>query len=87
MVTNPGVVPLYYEIRIGGSDPGPGSTGTLDPGRYDFPSFAGIIDGPVEVRAWLANPDGSANFSQPTAVLASQRVLWNGFFNEVLGQS
>ncbi|MBI5870203.1 MAG: M23 family metallopeptidase [Actinobacteria bacterium] len=86
MVTNPGAAPLYYQIRIGGGDPGAGSTGTLDPGRYAFPSFAGVIDGPVEVRAWLTNPDGTPDLSQPAPVLASQRVLWSGYFNEVLGQ-
>ncbi|MHB9111996.1 MAG: M23 family metallopeptidase [Thermoleophilia bacterium] len=85
MVTNPGIVALYYEITIGGSDPGSGSAGTLEPGRYAFPAFAGMIGGPVEVKAWRTNPDGSPNRSQPADVLASQRVLWNGFFNEVVG--
>lgn len=85
MLTNPGDATLYYEIRIGGGDPGTGSAGTLDPGRYVSPAFGGTIDGPVEVRAWHTNPDGSPDRSQPAAILTSQRVLWNGFFNEVLG--
>lgn len=48
-------------------------TGVVEPGQSQTPRFPGIMDGPVEVIA-----TGSP-------VIASQRVLWNGYFNEVVG--
>ncbi|MHB9111211.1 MAG: WD40/YVTN/BNR-like repeat-containing protein [Thermoleophilia bacterium] len=50
----------------------------------DTPVFPGVIGGPVEVRSY------SDNFcTEPSApgngVMASQRVLWKGYFNETLG--
>jgi hypothetical protein len=48
------------------------------------PTFGTYMNGPVEVRAYAE--DGS--WSDPAdhrSVMASQRVLFNGFFNETLG--
>lgn len=47
--------------------------------RRCFWSYPGYMGGPVQVRAML---EGT---STPVEVIASQRVLWNGFFNEVPG--
>ncbi|MHB8791964.1 MAG: NosD domain-containing protein [Thermoleophilia bacterium] len=47
--------------------------------RRCFWSYPGYKGGPVQVRAVL---EGT---STPVKVIASQRVLWNGFFNEVPG--
>ncbi len=69
LVANPGSSPVSYEIRIGG---GTVAAGTINPGDRITPTFPGIMAGPVEVNA-----------SGP--VMASQRVIWSGFFNEVLG--
>ncbi len=57
-------------VKIGGV---PVWSGTIAPGANKTPTFAGKMGGPVEV---------SANGN----VIASQRVLYNGYFNEVLGQ-
>jgi len=85
MLSNPTNLPVFYEITIGGASPDAGSAGILPPGGTAFPSFPARIGGPVEVRGWQTNPDGSPNRSQPAVFIASQRVLWNGFFNEVNG--
>ena len=52
----------------------------LVPGGRWTPAFPGKMGGPVKVAAVL---QGTAN-GRP--VIASQRVLWNGYFNEVWGQ-
>ncbi len=69
LVTNPGSGPVSYQISIGGAQV---AHGTLSPGQRITPTFSGKMGGPVEVSA-------SEN------VMASQRVTWNGYFNEVLG--
>ncbi|MHB8859594.1 MAG: transglycosylase SLT domain-containing protein [Thermoleophilia bacterium] len=71
LVANPGATAVTYEIRIAGSLV---ASGSLAPGQKTTPTFPGLMAGPVQVTA-----------SAP--VMASQRVTWNGFFNEVLGQS
>lgn len=57
---------------------------TLDPVNPDqmrwFWSDPGYRGGPIQVAAHLADPHGT-----PVNVIASQRVLWNGYFNEVVG--
>ncbi len=70
LVANPGGGPLTATIKVGGSTLG---TYSIAPGRNVTPTFPGKIGGPVAVSA-------TAN------VIASQRVLYNGYFNEVLGQ-
>lgn len=52
----------------------------LAPGADWTPVFPGRMGGPVLVRAVQ---QGTSN---PMPVLTSQRVLWNGYFNEVWGQ-
>ncbi|MHB8793725.1 MAG: M23 family metallopeptidase [Thermoleophilia bacterium] len=85
MLSNPTDIPVYYEITFGGICAGAGSNGTLNPGGTAFPSFPARLGGPVEVKGWRTNPDGSPNWNQPAVFIASQRVLWNGFFNEMMG--
>ena len=70
LVANPGTSAVTYEIRIGGSRV---AAGSLEPGQKATPTFPGRMAGPVEVLA--TGP-----------VMASQRVIWNGYFNEVLGK-
>ncbi|MHB9053912.1 MAG: transglycosylase SLT domain-containing protein [Thermoleophilia bacterium] len=70
LVANPGTAAVTYEIKIAGNRV---SSGSLAPGQKATPTFPGTMAGPVEVTA-----------SGP--IMASQRVLWNGFFNEVLGK-
>jgi hypothetical protein len=72
LVANPNSNTIYYSIKIGGKVmPGYSNT-ALVPGGIVTPTFPGTMEGPVEVVA-----DGD--------VIASQRVLYNGYFNEVLG--
>ncbi|MHB8793124.1 MAG: TolB family protein [Thermoleophilia bacterium] len=76
MLANPNPGPVDYTVRIAGSVI---TNGTLqaagDPGGGDMatPIFSGMMAGPVEVSSTGGN------------VVASQRVLWSGHFNEVWG--
>ncbi len=45
------------------------------------PTFDGKMGGPVNVKAYKQGAPGT-----PKNVITSQRVLWNGYFNEVWGQ-
>jgi parallel beta-helix repeat protein len=56
------------------------STMDIPPGGRWTPTFAGLMGGPVSVSAVQ---QGTTN---ARVVIASQRVLWNGYFNEVWGQ-
>lgn len=58
------------------------TTWTLAPGERITPRFGSYIGGPVEVRAYMT---GSTTTLAPGGAIVSQRVLYNGFFNEVLG--
>ncbi|MBI5869952.1 MAG: hypothetical protein HZB44_03185 [Actinobacteria bacterium] len=80
MVTNPGEESIHYQIRVANIER---DRGTIAPGAYVTPRFAGIMDGPVEVEAWADSVGGSV----PARVMASQRVLSNDgrSFNEVPG--
>ncbi len=66
----PGGATVHYTVKIAGVTR---AEGDLAPGARVTPEFPGVMGGPVEVTA----TGGS--------VMSSQRVLWNGFFNEVLG--
>ncbi len=82
LVANPDPNPadsIYYEVTIGSSAT-PMAFGTLAGGQKVTPRFPGIMNGPVKVEAWA-----DASKSAPANVVASQRVLWSGNFNEVLG--
>ncbi|MHB1390897.1 MAG: hypothetical protein ACYCXF_06640 [Thermoleophilia bacterium] len=52
----------------------------IAPGGHWTPTFAGKMGGPVNVRAVKQGTFTAAN------IITSQRVLWNGYFNEVWGQ-
>ncbi len=82
---------LHYEIWIGGrkvcedsacpdAAPGTWSSGTLAKGEIVTPTFPGKIEGPVEVRTF-----SDAQHTTPANAIASQRVLYHGYFNEVVG--
>jgi len=50
----------------------------------DTPAFPTEMGGPVEVRSY--SDAGCTVASAPgNGIMASQRVLWKGYFNEVLG--
>ncbi|MCL4472921.1 MAG: hypothetical protein M1455_03125 [Actinobacteria bacterium] len=76
----PGGSAIGYTIRIGSQTY---SGGPIMPGGSYTRQFPGEMDGPVEVATvkWNSFPVESA----PS--ISSQRVLWNGFFNEVPGKS
>jgi Tol biopolymer transport system component len=67
--------PIYYTLRIGAMT---FNGGPIAPGANDTPTFPGVIGGPVGV--WTFYNEFTAAPS-----IASQRVLWNGYFNEVMG--
>ncbi len=72
LIANPNGSPVTYTIKIGGVVP-PGGTGIIPAYGRVTPTFPGKMNGPVEVS------------STGGVVMASQRVTWNGYFNEVLG--
>lgn len=41
LIANPNLYPVYYEIKIAGEDPGPGSGGVIAPGENVTPDFPG----------------------------------------------
>ncbi|MCL5883283.1 MAG: hypothetical protein M1539_04825 [Actinobacteria bacterium] len=51
------------------------------PEKRWIPTFDGKMGGPVHVKAYKQGTPGTTK-----KVIASQRVIWNGYFNEVLGQ-
>lgn len=74
MIANPSASPMYYGIDIAGVKVKDDSGVPIPAGGNITPTFPGQQNGPVEVT------------STGGSVMASQRVLWNGYFNEVLGQ-
>jgi len=71
LVANPSnSATVHYVVTVAGVTQ---SEGDLLPGTYVAPEYPGLMDGPVEVT------------STGGTVMASQRVLWNGYFNETLG--
>ncbi|MFA5801644.1 MAG: M23 family metallopeptidase [Thermoleophilia bacterium] len=84
--TNP--VQVYYSITVAGTAPSPviegAASGVIAPNDRVHPRFA-KRGGPVEVKSCSVPFDGSGNCSSPATVMTSQRVLWHGYFNEVLG--
>ena len=73
---------VWYKVLVGGEEK---KTCTQIPAEgRDTPAFPGEMGGPVEVRSYS---DDQCNVpSAPgNGIMASQRVLWNGYFNEVLG--
>jgi photosystem II stability/assembly factor-like uncharacterized protein len=71
LIANPSTTQaVNYVVKVGGVTR---ASGSLAPGARVTPDFRGLVGGPVEVT------------STGGPVMASQRVLWNGYFNEVLG--
>ncbi|MCL4473008.1 MAG: hypothetical protein M1455_03590 [Actinobacteria bacterium] len=85
LISNPTDKPLYAEVRIAGvtvwGD-------VVNPYDNKTPTFPGRMGGPVEVEAWKSEtaPGGIQLKRTPYLVFASQRVLWNGYFNEIVGK-
>jgi hypothetical protein len=76
MIANPGTETVRAEVFIAGElmkDAAGNQYYDIAPGMNVTPRYDGVMDGPVEVR------------STGGKVMVSQRVLWNGHFNEVLG--
>ncbi|MCL6093467.1 MAG: Ig-like domain repeat protein [Actinomycetota bacterium] len=89
LVANPSATDnVYYQVSIAGQvmPPAKDNPGVIDPGKNVTPMFDGTMNGPVEVRSCSQafSSNGSCPGTTPS-LIASQRVLWNGFFNEVLG--
>jgi len=79
----PGGATVYYQIKIAGAIRAQSSVAG---GQQATPTFNGTLGGPVEVDGCTAAFNGAGVCTgTPTAIMASQRVLWNGFFNETLG--
>ncbi|MHB9088508.1 MAG: TolB family protein [Thermoleophilia bacterium] len=86
LVSNLNEFQIYAEIRIEGVRVW---DGTIDPLHNVTPTFAGKMGGPVEVEAWVSDIDPltkQQKKDEPALVFASQRVLWNGYFNEIVGK-
>ena len=93
MITNPNAQPVHYEVYVAGQLKeqdryGGVSNSPIPAGAYVASSFPGLIGGPVEVKSCSAQFDSNGNCpdTTPPPVIASQRQLWNGYFNEVWGQ-
>ncbi|MHB9112804.1 MAG: TolB family protein [Thermoleophilia bacterium] len=73
---------VYYKVLVAGIERKACTQIPVD-GR-DFPAFPSVIGGPVEVRSY--SDAGCTVASAPgNGIMASQRVLWKGYFNEVAG--
>lgn len=81
LVANPGDVNVVAEIWIAGTLM---DSLTLAPGASLTPSYPGVINGPVEIKGYNAITY-SVGSPPDTNIYTSQRVLWNGSFNEVAG--
>lgn len=77
LVTNPNAFSVYYEVKVGGVTR---VSNNIAPGGFETPRLPGVMGGPVGVQAWT-----DSGKTTPADVMASQRVLYNGFFNETLG--
>lgn len=85
LVSNPTASEVKAEVWIAG---GRLAVLTIPPGGSQTPAFPGIMNGPVEVRGYDSATYNPANPGTPNhQVFTSQRVLWNGHFNEVEGLS
>ncbi|MHB1362029.1 MAG: beta strand repeat-containing protein [Thermoleophilia bacterium] len=78
LVVNTNSSSVYYEVTVNGI---PRASGDIAANKDVIPALPGIMGGPVEVKAWT-----DSGKSTPANVMTSQRVLWNGYFNETLGQ-
>ncbi|MHB8793130.1 MAG: TolB family protein [Thermoleophilia bacterium] len=82
MVAKPDLLdptPIYYKVLVAGVEQQPCTL--IPPSGRDIPAFPGQIGGPVEVKGFSDNNCLATSAS----IMASQRVLWKGNFNETLG--
>jgi photosystem II stability/assembly factor-like uncharacterized protein len=77
LIANPNPFQVWCEIKVAGQLK---YSGYVQAGQNVTPTFSGLMGGPVEVQAWT-----TAGKTAPANIIASQRVLHNGYFNEVLG--
>ncbi len=83
LVSNPGNSEMKAEVWIGGARK---AILTLPAGTSQAPTFPGAMSGPVEVRGYDAATYNPGNPGQPNEkIFTSQRVMWNGHFNEIEG--
>ncbi|MHB8793204.1 MAG: M4 family metallopeptidase [Thermoleophilia bacterium] len=84
LVSNPTAGEVKAEVWIAGTKM---TVLTIAPGATQTPVFPGVMTGPVEVRGY---DSATYNPSSPGApnrnIFTSQRVMWNGHFNEVEGK-
>jgi subtilisin-like proprotein convertase family protein len=79
LISNPGASSLQADVYISGRKMN-GAPYNIGPGQTLTPEYAQVIGGPVEVVAYQpGNPQA------PRDAIVSQRVLWDGDFNEVMG--
>lgn len=83
LVSNPGSSRVKAEVWIGGARK---TILTLPAGSSQTPTFPGTMGGPVEVRGYDSDSYDPGNPGAPNRIIfTSQRVMWNGHFNEVEG--
>lgn len=86
LVHNPTGDAAYYEIIIGSNVIG---SGTIPANMTVTPWYPAMMDGPVEVRARKSDigpVSGEQRKLLASNVMCSQRVLYDGYFNEVVGE-
>lgn len=72
--------PIYYQIFIGDGVMPHDSGGPIAAGASIEKIYPGLMRGPVRVKTFY-----DADMTQWAPSIVSQRVLWNGYFNEVMG--
>lgn len=83
LVTNPTAGDIKAEVWIAGTKM---TVLSIAPGATQAPTFSGVMSGPVEVRGYDSPTYNPGSPGVPNRnVFTSQRVLWNGHFNEVEG--
>lgn len=83
LVSNPTAETVEVDVWIQGVHQGatyPSPTMTLAPGEKQTPLYPGVMGGPVEIKAHAVGDAGT-----PKKVITSQRVVWQGHFNEISG--
>lgn len=79
LIANPGATTVEADIYIAGQKMN-GVPYSIVAGASVTPEFPGVMDGPVQVIAYEPGVP-----SVPRNVMATQRVIWAGNFNEVVG--
>lgn len=84
LVSNPTAVEVKAEVWIAGTKM---TVLTIAPGATQTPAFPGVMSGPVEVRGYDSVTYNPSSPGTPNRnIFTSQRVMWNGHFNEVEGK-